>query len=240
MSRSSGRLRRRRSRVAAERASPGSRDTRRAPRPPRSGPARFLSAAPPARLAAVARALRRRGLEVELVDDAATARAAVLRRLGPSDRVLEATSETLKEIGLVGDGAPPAPYRRLRPELDRLARRGLRDEKRRRGASPDVIVGSVHAITEQGEVLIASGSGSQLGPYGYGAGRVIWVVGAQKIVRDLPEGLRRIREFAVRREDARVRQLGGGGSVVNKLLVVFGEHQAHRVTIILSRSRLGV
>ncbi len=174
------------------------------------------------------------------MNDAVGARAAVLSRLGPNDDVLEATSETLREIGLVGDGASPVPYRRLRPELDRLAHAGRREEKRRRGASPGVVVGSVHAVTERGEILIASGSGSQLGPYGYGAGRVIWVVGAQKIVRDLSEGLRRIREFAVHREDARVRRLGGGGSSVNKLLIVFGEHQPHRMTVVLARTRLGV
>ena len=201
---------------------------------------RFVTVASPAKILAVARALRRRGVDVEVVDGAPAARAAVLRHLGPADEVLEATSETLKEIGLGGDGSGTAPYRRLRPRLDRLARAGRRDEKRRRGASPDVILGSVHAITERGEVLVASGTGSQLGPYGYGAGRVIWVVGAQKVVRDLAEGFRRIREFAVRREDARVRRLGGGGSVVNKLLVVFGEHQPHRVTVVLSRSPLGV
>ncbi len=206
----------------------------------RSRSTRFERPAPPAKVARVARALRHRGMDVEIVENATAARAAVLRRLSPSDRVLEATSETLKEIGLVGEGSNPVPYLRLRPELDRLARAGRRDEKRRRGAGPDVIVGSVHAVTEAGEVLVASGTGSQLGPYGYGAGRVIWVVGAQKIVRDLPEGLRRIREFAARREDARVRRLGGSGSVVNKLLIVFGEHHPHRVTLVLARSSLGV
>ncbi len=175
-----------------------------------------------------------------IVGEPAAARAAVLRRVSPSDEVLEATSETLREIGLVGEGASPVRYRRLRPELDRLGRAGRREEKRRRGASPDVVVGSVHAVTEGGELLVASGTGSQLGPYGYGAGRVIWVVGGQKVVRDLTEGLRRIQEFAVRREDARVRRLGGGGSTVNKLLILFGEHQPHRATVVLVRRRLGV
>ncbi len=217
-------------------ASRRNRPHRRAP----ARPGRFEAPASPAKVAAVARALHRRGLDVEVVEDAADARAAVLRHLGPGDEVLEATSETLREIGLVGDGSSPVPYRRLRPELDRLARAGRREEKRRRGASPDVVVGSIQAVTERGEILVASGTGSQLGPYGYGAGRVIWVVGAQKIVRDLTEGLRRIRQFAVRREDTRVRRLGGSGSSVNKLLIVFGEHQPHRVTVVLARSRLGV
>ncbi len=192
------------------------------------------------KVAAVARALRRRGLDVVIVDSASDARAAVLDRLAPADEVLEATSETLREIGLVGEGSPPSPYRRLRPELDRLGRAGRREEKRRRGASPEVVIGSVHAVTTRGELLVASGTGSQLGPYGYGAGRVIWVVGAQKIVRDVREGLRRIQRFAVRREDARVRRLGGGGSTLNKLLIVFGEHQPHRATVVLARCRLGV
>ena len=66
-------------------------------------------------------------------------------------------------------------------------------EMRALGARPDVIVGSVHAITEQGEVVVASASGSQLGPYASGAGKVIWVVGSQKIVPSLDEAMRRIR-----------------------------------------------
>lgn len=191
-------------------------------------------------MAIVARALRERGLDVEIVEDAEAARAAFLRRVGPADEVLEATSQTLEEIGLGRERTGTTPYRRLRPELDRLARAGLREEKRRRGASPGVIVGSAQAVTEQGEILVASGSGSQLGPYSYGAARVIWVIGAQKIVRDLDEGLRRIREFALPLEDARVRGRGGEGSSFNKLLVVFGEHQAHRALVILVESKLGV
>ena len=53
-------------------------------------------------------------------------------------------------------------------------------EMRRMGAGPDIAIGSVHAITEQGEVFIASASGSQLAAYAFGAGTVIWVVGSQK------------------------------------------------------------
>ncbi|HEY0754153.1 MAG TPA: LUD domain-containing protein [Ktedonobacteraceae bacterium] len=67
---------------------------------------------------------------------------------------------------------------------------------RRLGASPDVLVGSVHAITEQGEVLIASAVGSQLGPAASGAGAVIWIVGTQKLVHTLEDGFRRVREYS--------------------------------------------
>ena len=59
------------------------------------------------------------------------------------------------------------------------------------GAAPDFVIGSVHAVTEQGQVMAASFSGSQLASYVSGAGSVIWVVGTQKLVRDIDEGLRR-------------------------------------------------
>src|SRR2546426_11985571 len=77
------------------------------------------------------------------------------------------------------------------------------DEIRRLTSAPDVMLGSVHAVTESGSLLAASASGSQLGPYVIGAGRLILVVGTQKIVADLEEGLRRINEYAFPLEDAR-------------------------------------
>jgi hypothetical protein len=185
-------------------------------------------------------ALRENGFDVAVVPDAPSARAEVLGRLSAGDEVLEAHSLTLQQVGLTGPDAPEGPYHRLRPQLDALAKEGRRDEKRRLGAAPDVVLGSVHAVTESGEMVVASGSGSQLGPYSYGAGRVIWVVGAQKIVRDLAEGLRRVEEYALPREDARVRQRGGAGSSVNKLLVLRAEHQPHRSLVVLVTSPVGV
>ena len=78
-------------------------------------------------------------------------------------------------------------------------------EIRKLGGAPDYAAGSVHAVTEDGQVLIASNTGSQLGPYASGAGKVIWVVGAQKIVRDLNEGLRRIQEYTYPLEEDQCR-----------------------------------
>jgi hypothetical protein len=185
-------------------------------------------------------ALRAAGFDVVLVPDGSSAREAVLARLHAADSVLEATSQTLAEIGLVGSNVPDGRYRRIRPRLEELGRQGRRDEKRRLGAAPDVIVGSVHAVTESGELVVASGTGSQLGPYSYGAGRVIWVVGVQKIVRDLSAALHRVEAYALPREDARVRGQGGAGSTISKILVVRREHQPHRSTVILVAEAVGV
>jgi hypothetical protein len=77
------------------------------------------------------------------------------------------------------------------------------EEIRRLAAAPEVMLGSVHAVTETGSLLAASMGGSQLAPYVAGAGRVILVVGGQKIVADVEEGLRRIDEYAFPLEDAR-------------------------------------
>jgi LUD domain len=97
----------------------------------------------------------------------------------------------------------------------------------------------VHALTEQGQAIVASASGSQIGVYASGGGTVIWVVGAQKIVRDLEEGLRRIEEYSYPLEDARAREAYGIGSGINKVLIVNREFRPGRITAILVKENLG-
>jgi hypothetical protein len=113
------------------------------------------------------------------------------------------------------------------------------DEIRRLGAAPDFMLGSVHAVTETGSLLAASMSGSQLGPYISGAGRVILVAGTQKIVSDLEEGLRRIDEYAYPLEDARAQAAYGIRSAVNKVVVINREITPGRITVVLVDEVLG-
>jgi acyl-CoA hydrolase len=110
---------------------------------------------------------------------------------------------------------------------------------RQLGASPDIVVGSVHAVTEEGQVLIASASGSQMAAYVYGASKVIWVVGTQKLVKNLEEGMQRIKEYSYPLEDARIREIYGRGSILAKLLLVQHEFMPDRTTIILVKENLG-
>ena len=112
-------------------------------------------------------------------------------------------------------------------------------EMRRMGASPDYAVGSVHAVSEHGEVFVASFSGSQLAAYVSGAGSVIWVVGSQKIVPDRDAAFQRIYEYSFPREDERAREAYGFGSGVNKVLVVNREFMPGRITVILVKQELG-
>jgi hypothetical protein len=113
------------------------------------------------------------------------------------------------------------------------------DRKRELGAAPPYAVGSVHAVTRQGELLIASNSGSQLPAYAYGAGQVIWVVGTQKIVKDRDEGLQRIYEYSFPLENERAQEAYGEGSNVSKILIINREKQPGRLTLILVKEKSG-
>jgi L-lactate utilization protein LutC len=184
------------------------------------------------------RALAANGIQALVVEDAAAARQAVLDLLPEGAEVFSATSQTLEAIGVLPDIAESGRYDAIRPKLMKLDRNTQAREMRKLASSPDVVVGSVHAVTEQGQLLIASGSGSQLAPYTYGAGQVIWVVGTQKIVPDLAAGLQRIEEHSLPLEDARMRKLRGVGSRVGKILIVNGERPG-RATVILVKEALG-
>src|SRR5207244_5022769 len=124
-------------------------------------------------------------------------------------------------------------YAALRPRIWSMDRETEAQEIRRLGAAPDVMLGSVHAVTETGSLLAASMSGSQLGPYVSGAGRVILVVGTQKIVANVEEGLLRINEYAYRLEDARAQAAYGIRSAVNKIVVINREIIPGRITVVL-------
>lgn len=112
-------------------------------------------------------------------------------------------------------------------------------EIRKLGAAPDYAAGSVQAVTEDGRVLVASKTGSQLGPFASGAGNVIWVVGAQKLVKDVDEGLRRIEEYCMPREEQHMQELYKMSTGLNKILIVNREIRPGRITMIIVKQALG-
>jgi len=103
-------------------------------------------------------------------------------------------SVTLEKLGIKEQVDKSGKYDALKPRMFAMNRETQGREIRKLGGAPDYAAGSVQAVTEAGHVLIASKTGSQLGPYASSAGKVIWVVGAQKIVKDFNEGMRRIQE----------------------------------------------
>jgi hypothetical protein len=200
---------------------------------------RYATLASDASLETAARELNENGMTAHIVDNGADARRLALGLIPDGAEVLTAASETLEEIGLRAAIEESPRLRAVRSVLRDMDMATQWHEMRVLGARPDVIVGSVHAITKQGEVVIASASGSQLGPYASGAGKVIWVVGSQKIVPSLDEAMRRIEEYALPLEDARAQLAYGQGSFIGKELIFHREYLPDRVHVILVKEKLG-
>ena len=199
----------------------------------------FSHPASEARLAKTVAALEKHGIEVIVVATKDEARDRVLALIPAGAEVMTNTSVTLDETGIATAINESGRYEALRPKLFRLDFKTQVREMRKLAAAPDYAVGSVHAITEAGEVLIASASGSQLGPYPYAAGNVIWVAGTQKIVKDIDDGIRRIREYSFPLEDQRAQAAYGMNSLVSKILVFLEERGAGRFTLVLIKEKIG-
>ena len=207
--------------------------------PNKEAEAEFSRVASKGQISAVANALERNGITCIVVDFGEEARKVVRSILPVGAEVYNNTSRTLEVIGVAEDIERSGQYQPLRPRLYQMDREMQVREMRQLSASPDWVVGSVHAVTEQGSLLIASASGSQLGPIVSGAGHVILVIGGQKIVPDLNTGLRRIYEYCFPLEDLRARQAYGVPSGVNNLLIINKAIAPGRITAILVNEQLG-
>jgi hypothetical protein len=184
-------------------------------------------------------ALEANGITALRAADLAEAKRLVLDLIPEGSEVHSGASQSLEVSGVLAEIETSGRYQPLRPRIWSMDRATQADEMRRLAAAPDVMLGSVHAVTETGSLLAASMGGSQLGPYVSGAGRVILLVGTQKIVSDVEEGLRRIDEYAFPLEDARAQAAYGIHSAVNKVLIINGEITAGRITVVFVDQVLG-
>ena len=200
---------------------------------------RFGTVADDARVTQTAAALEANGIRVLRAADAAEAKRIVLGLISDGSQVHHGASQSLEVSGILDEIERSPRYDPVGPRIRSLDRTTQADEIRRLSAAPEVMLGSVHAVTETGSLLAASMGGSQLGPYASGAGRVILVVGTQKIVSDLEEGLRRINDYAFPLEDARAQAAYGIHSAVNKVLIINREIVPGRITVVLVDEVLG-
>jgi hypothetical protein len=198
----------------------------------------FADPAPAQRLERAAAALTAHGFTVEILDDVAAARVRVKDLIPEGASVFTSASETLRLSGIDADINASGRYAAVKPRVLAMDRATGADDIRRLLASPDFVVGSVAALTETGSVVVASGSGSQLPSYSGGAGRAIWIVGAQKVVPDLSTALRRVEEHALPLESARAQAVYGQPSAINRLLILNAERPG-RGTVLLLREAIG-
>jgi hypothetical protein len=199
----------------------------------------FKQLASPARIERAAAALEAHGIHVKVAKNGAEAQKMVLDLLPEGAEVYAGQSVTLTQLGLVDEIDNSGRFNAVRPQVMALDRKTQGDQMRALRTRPAYMVGSVHAVTEDGRVLIASNSGSQIAAYAAGAGKVIWVVGAQKFVKDLDEGLRRIDEYSLPLEDVRLRAQYGIPSFVSKVLIVNREFRPNRITMIIVKEAVG-
>ena len=200
----------------------------------------FSAPAPEAELDALAEKLRERNFEVVIVQNGEEAKAEVLKRIPEGARVHSGKSKTLEDAGLFKEFMENERYDFVRRTTMKLDLRTQRDDIRKLGAAPDVMVNSAHAITESGQIVITSASGSQIGPIASGAGKLILVIGSQKIVPDLDTAFRRIRDYVFPYEDARLREQMGIGTKITRTLILESDFMPGRTTVILVRNPIGV
>jgi L-lactate utilization protein LutC len=201
---------------------------------------RFTTAASEQTLQSVAKAIGERNLTPLIVDTPADARRAVLEMIPDGAEVHSGKSKTLEDAGLFTEFQDSGRYDFLRTKMFAMDRATQGREIRKLVSAPDYMVNSAQAITEDGVIVVASASASQIGPLASGAGKVIYVVGSQKIVPDVTAAYARILEHVLPYEDARVFEAMGMHSFLARVLLVEREWQADRTTVVLVREPVGV
>jgi len=185
------------------------------------------------------KALEANNIRVIVVENGDEAKKAVFAIIPENAEVFTSSSVTLNTLGLTEEIDKSGRYDSVREKLAMMDSKTQNREMQKMGTTPDYMIGSVHAITETGQIIIASKTGSQLAGYVAGAAHVIWVAGTQKIVPTLQVGLKRIEEYTLPMENTRAFNAYGVYSSVSKLLIVSSEYLPSRTTLILVKENLG-
>ncbi len=185
--------------------------------------------------------LKQANVNVIVVSTKEEAKKEVLKLIPNGSEVMQMTSVTLDSISLSEEINNSGNYTSLRNKLNSLDRNTQKMQQKQLGSSPEFVVGSVHAITEDGKVVVVSNTGSQLPAYAYGAGKVIWVAGAQKIVKNLEEAMKRIYDYILPLENVRLNKAYNinTGSNVSKVLIFNKEFEQDRINLIIVKEKLG-
>lgn len=186
-------------------------------------------------------ALKDNGINAIIVETKEEAKEKVLSLIPEGSEVLNMTSVTLDSIGLPEIINNSGKYNSVRNKLNSLDRNTKKLEQKKLGSAPEYTIGSVHAITEDGKVVVVSNTGSQLPAYVYGGAKIIWVAGAQKIVKKLDEAMKRIYDYILPLESARINKAYNIsiGSNVSKVFILNKEIDKDRIHLIIVREKLG-
>lgn len=203
----------------------------------------FTLIPPQERVLETTEAVKARGINVEIVNTREEALARVQALIPAGASLMTGGSQSLLEIGLEDILiAKDHPWRNLKDEILAEEDPVKQNQLRRESILADYYLGSVQAIAKTGEIVVGSGSGSQLPAYAFSSPNLIWVAGVQKITEDLNQAIQRVREYNLPYEDARFKKMGRPGASLNKLLIIEGEsaYSQRNITLILVNESLGV
>ena len=183
--------------------------------------------------------LKSRNVDAVVAENGDDALRILIEMIPDGAEVFKSTSETLDTIGYSDYIRQTDRYRNLYAEVSAETDREKQRELRRLVSVAEYYVGSVQAIAETGEVIVASGSGSQLGAYVYGAKYVIWVAGVQKICPSLDDALARVKGFSVERHHEWAVSQGRAAAPLGKLMIFENEQNTDRIKMVLIKESLG-
>jgi len=188
------------------------------------------------------KALKEHNINSFVVENGKEAHEKVLELIPRGISVMNGSSRTLEQIGFIehlksGDHGWDNQHETILTEKD-PAKQG---KLRKQALLADYYLGSAHAVTTDGQLIIASNTGSQLPHIAYSSTNIILVVGTQKITANLEEGIKRLREYVVPLENENMMQKYGIGTQLNKILIINGENPmlGRNITIILVKEKLG-
>lgn len=184
--------------------------------------------------------VKNRGINVEFVDTKEKALEKLKELIPDGAELMTGGSTTLEEIGFISLlQTKKHKWKNLKDEILAEKDETKQAELRKKSVTSEYFIGSVHAVVETGEILIASASGSQIPSYVFSSNNVIWVVGVQKIVPTIEEAFLRIRNYCLPLEDKRMKKRGYSGSTIGKILIFEREILPRKITLIFVNEKLG-
>jgi L-lactate utilization protein LutC len=189
-----------------------------------------------------AQALKDKGYEIFTVEKGAEALAKIKELIPQGASVMNGASVSLEKIGFVdflksGQHGWKNLHQEVLAENDPVKRLALRKQ----ATLSDYYLGSVHALTETGEFIIASNGGSQLPHIVFNSPNLIFVVGAQKIVPNFDEAMKRLKEYVIPLEEKQMQEKYGVGTFPSKIVIFNRESPSskRKINIIIVNEKLG-
>lgn len=186
--------------------------------------------------------LSKRNVEAVVVESGAEALAKIKELIPAGASVMNGASVTLEQIGFVdylkeGKHSWNNLHKAIVEEKDPAKQSLLRKQ----ALLSDYYLGSVHALAETGEFVIASNTGSQMPHIVFSSPNLIFVVSAKKIVPTLPDAMKRLLEHVVPLEDKHMQEKYGVGTALNKIVTFNNESSitGRKVRMILVNEDLG-